>query len=286
MRKVKCAICDKSALVCSNAALGKKLAALCQSRGIPIKYVREVRDLGLGFIGGRRRGTKTQQARLAKAHRRGSRVAKLAQIDRRAKRLHTTGTLPAATYGVASIGAAPTHLQKLRSLTARAAGIGGGRNCIATTIALTVGTTYDPAVHIPCLIFQARMEIWRQHADVRYRLSRAFNAAKERLLKARKPWSIVSGPIMCLIQTLRDLSWEPLAADCWRDSRGNTWQLTDEGSIREPSTSSAMRSPSRFGVRRPAITAVRDSREVSIAAFSIRGCASSVVARRIPMVYS
>ncbi len=88
--------------------------------GISFKLAlkKEVRDLGLGQAGGRKRSCRLWKTRLAGACGWASRANRL-RFTGAAPRLIATGAIPAAGYG-ASYGFAPSHLHRLRVLAAKA----------------------------------------------------------------------------------------------------------------------------------------------------------------------
>ena len=108
--------------------------------------------------------------RMKAAMKRAAKVTKLAKIHKGAGRLHTAGTWPKATYGWQGAGCSPTTLKLLRRAAAKATGIGGSRNCIASTIALGMGPSWDPAVRAPTMVLEQWIRMWVEHPEDRKRM--------------------------------------------------------------------------------------------------------------------
>ena len=238
---------DKSVVVASNDKLANAIArTISKHAGVALRAERAGRDLGvLNNPSGRRR-TSVQAKRVAKATIRASKIAKLARLVRRANVLAYTGALPAATWGVAALGAAPTVVKRLRASIAAASGIVAHGRCSATAIAITMGPSRDPVVAIPTLQVSLWMDLWKGEASLRASAVRQWSTAWCRitgrqfghedrslsiaeatfqpcLFEKRARWPMVLGPMTATMATLYDQGWNLANPARWEDPSGQVW---------------------------------------------------------------
>ena len=218
----KCGILGPNRKLCI-AVQGKLSAA-----GIDLPVVNAIRDLGIDAGGGKRRSIAVLKGRVAAAKGRIGRIRMLSRRDKRAGKLFMTNARPAAIWESSASGLSRRMLASLRTDAAKATGVvkvAGA--CVTTTIALTLGSSNDPAVTVPTSVIQDWLATWKLRPDLRRRLEGAWTVAS-RALGASPTWHRVAGPLAATIKTLRDIGWDPCAPNLWRQCDGTVHRLADE----------------------------------------------------------
>ncbi len=207
-------------------------AAIAAQRGLGFELKAangEVRDLGVGQLGGRLRASALSAQRIQLALRR-SRRALLFEAHGGSHKLFSTGSLPQACYG-AACGIAPRPVESLRAAAARAlvAGQAAGRATSALALCCRKGANLDPAVKIRALQVQTWCSVWSGLTAVRRQhVERAWCKELARLQVAGR-WRLVRGPMGATIATLLDLDRRPTGPREWMDHDGITWFVDDVG---------------------------------------------------------
>ena len=130
------------------------------------------------------------------------------------------------------MGAAPGTLRELRRQTAEAAGIGGSKRCLTSTIAIAFGEDKDPATEIPIRIVTNWLRMWEEATDQQKKKIRKAWARQLPKLLHKRPWSRVVGPMGATIATLASIGWKPAAPDKWKRGEG-WWVIVPGGSTLE-----------------------------------------------------
>ena len=218
----------KSVCVASSDSLGKDLARGLQRFGI--RCVRRVKSLGSGLGAGARRNAQVTMARLRAFRRRLPSFKRLRASGVSTSRLLRTGGIAAMTYGQAVVGVAPsTLLQQRRSAAAAAApavGICGQSLDLALIVAdETGGGKADPAFAAhggP--IGEWAQAVWEHWLPIAA-LMRLTRSAKQRLARAKRPWSVVRGPAAAAVASAERLGWVVHDARRFTTDAGNDLDL-------------------------------------------------------------
>ena len=119
---------------------------MIRADGFSIRNDSEVRDVGIGTALGQKRNIKVLKNREKGVNARVKRTRRLARTNRKAKKLLTTGTIPALDWGKTSLGVAPSVADRKRRLLVYGLGAPGARNCSVVTYAVNLGEARDPWV--------------------------------------------------------------------------------------------------------------------------------------------
>ena len=235
LRGLQCGVSSKSVIVASSPACGDALRnRILRETGLDLKSVSCGKDLGVASGAGRRR-LGVLNARLKKAQVRGARVKRLARVDKKARKLYSTGLQPVAAYGAVATGLTHSKVEQLRTLAVDACGLPSGR-CKTTALSLAFGEEGDPAVAMRTLILKDWIAFWRG-ASTSLRASLRHYWARM-LPSWAKPyrWSRVRGPCGVVAATLFDVDWSPAAPDVWyppqregQEQQG--WRISQDGPI-------------------------------------------------------
>jgi hypothetical protein len=222
---------DKTIIGGTSAGLVLQMQQALAKEGIKFKISlnKEVKGLGVGQGGGRKRSCRTWKGRLLKACGRARRALKL-KVTGAARKLIATGAIPAAAYG-ASCGIAPTSIHKLRLLAARAT-VGAGTACCLTTALAFDGKPFaDPGVRLRCEAILTWIRTLRKMPTAR---SASLEAVWQRTLhtfaglEGKSLWRTVRGPLGATIAALLEAGWSPGEPLCWKDELGDTWDMYDD----------------------------------------------------------
>ncbi len=209
-------IADKSRVVSNLPAVARDVARGVRGDGVPILAADRADDLGVTTTAGRRRGTTSLSARLAKGLRRARRVKQLVAANRGAQKLFKTGVDPQQGYEGAIIGVAPPQLRAMRRNAALSVATAGLRPCLASLLAWRLDEDSDPAVREPLKQIQLWRRLWcttpeADKADLR----KAWRRALPKVLLKGVRWGSVSGPMQATIATVGQLGWAPVQPDRW-----------------------------------------------------------------------
>jgi hypothetical protein len=217
---------SKSKVLGSSKAIRSRLSWRLSPLGIGVAV--EGKKLGCDFTLGKQRVLKVSKMRLASTKRRTRRflLLKRGAGRKKAAAIHKAGALPAATYGMAVLGASDSHLGVLRATHARVAGLDSQLGSQRLGFLLRAGTNADPAVAAHTLpMFAWSKIVWEETAQLED-LNLATAWALDRMRSSKAPWKRVVGPAGAVVTSLARLGWECLDAKTWRDDLGTTIDLT------------------------------------------------------------
>ena len=126
-----------------------------------MKIATHCRDLGITLQLAGRRQTGLARSRLAAGTARLKRIAKLAQVSKRARRLAVPAGLSKACWGQAASGMTPSSIDRLRTVLAAATGINSPGRCRTTAIVLGYGLRQDPKVRALRDVVSMWLELWK-----------------------------------------------------------------------------------------------------------------------------
>ena len=129
LQEIGCTISPKSAATCNTCEGTAGLNRRSRAYGLPIEVKGMVRDLGVANTSGKRRSAKVLEGRFGKAFFRSGGVSRLAKVNRRAKKLFSTGVKPQASWGSTGMGMSPIQVRKLRAMAVRSTGVKGVGRC-------------------------------------------------------------------------------------------------------------------------------------------------------------
>ncbi len=209
-------IADKSRVVANLPSIAMDVARGIRGDGVPILAADRADDLGVTTTGGRRRGTSSLSARLAKGLKRARRVKRLVAANRGAQKLYRTGVDPQQGYEGAIIGVAPPQLRAMRRNAALSVSAAGLRPCLASLLAWRLDEDCDPAVREPLKQVQLWRRLWDTTPEAeRSDLRKAWRRALPKVLLKGVHWGAVSGPMQATIATLGQVGWAPVQPDRW-----------------------------------------------------------------------
>ncbi len=199
----------KNVCTASTPSVGKAIADRLTSR--KVKFRRQVKSLGIGLGGGRRRNVSVANARLKEFRKKARRYLMLDKGGASAVRVAKTGGVSGMIYGQAVTGVANDLLLRQRRAVAAAVAKGAQGKDINLVLIMAdgrgAGTKVDPAFAAHCDSICAWSEaLWCGWAARRNMLT-ALNRAKLRLSKAVRPWSVVYGPAAAVVATAARLEW-------------------------------------------------------------------------------
>ena len=216
---------QKSYVVASSFKLACKVASY--SRTAKLTGKRAGKLLGAPAGGGRRRSVQSLVKRLKELRRKVPRIHALRRARIPTQHIVRTAGTPAVTYAIEVTGASNTHLQNLRSCIARAASPeAGGKNPDLTLFFLDADDgTLDPAfdAHVLPLKFWS-MAIWEGWVAVDSMVNTVSNVHRK-LLVAKSPWGVTTGPVATLLNSLSRIGWQLLSYASLIDDRGHSFDL-------------------------------------------------------------
>ena len=109
---------------------------LARYHGIQVKIAQDTSDVGVDFVGGKKRRLATHKKRQAKGNVRLGRIATMVRANRKAASLTLTGAAPKMLWGTQATGVAPSRMRPIRSSYAFAAGTQIRGRCATIAIAL------------------------------------------------------------------------------------------------------------------------------------------------------
>ena len=216
---------NKCGILGPNHKLCVKAQRKLSRAGIDIPVVRAIRDLGLDAGGGKRRSVVVLRGRAAAARGRITRIRLLSRRIRRAGKLFLTNARPAAVWGSSASGMSRRMLASLRTDAARATGVvkvAGA--CVTTTIAMTLGSSNDPAVTVPTSVIHDWIDTWKKRPDLHQRIRQAWTIARD-ASSPTSTWHRVCGPMGAAIKTVRDLRCDPCEPNRWQREDGTYWHF-------------------------------------------------------------
>ena len=138
------------------------------------------------------------QGRIRKGTRRTVKLKVINKCGGKGTRLYRTNVWPAATWGMAAMGVAPTSLKVLRSQAAGAVINKGGR-CTTNAVAVGLPQGADPAAAVREAILLQWIGIWQDSdAGQRQRICKAWPRQLSKLVRADR-WRNVYGPMRAYI---------------------------------------------------------------------------------------
>ena len=141
--RLKLTLSDKSTLLPDNPTTREAVRAL-NDIGVTIKTAKQGDDVGVGMTANGSRNNATLDNRGSKAKRRAERNQKMCKTNKQALRIICPGVGLQQNYGHTAMGASAKQVEQMRSNLKCATHLGGTRSCIATTIALLLGSDKDP----------------------------------------------------------------------------------------------------------------------------------------------
>jgi len=223
---------SKMGLTASSAPVGDKVAKGLRAVGITVKTGSWHRDLGTAAVTGARRRVPMTSIRRAKMNRRTAQAVKLHRWTKKgAARLYKGGLYPVDTFGVEATGVSPSTMSALRAAAGKLSPFTASGTCVTTSIALSHGPEWDPAVRIPRQIAVFWLDLWRttysrEALHTRIAWDRVYRRFQATLPQNR--WRITKGPISTAIGTLMDLHWDPVRPDLWKGPEGAVWKVIDD----------------------------------------------------------
>ena len=220
----------KSTVIASVAKIGKGLVRTLAGQGLRLKYASSVRDLGVDNAAGTGRRKQVIRARFMSGALRHQRVLSLRRHagNKAGKKLFSTGTMPATTYGLLAYGPSPKRLQKLRAQNAQSAGWGGHGACTTMTLAIACPGK-DPAVTLYQQQLAEWIIFWVENPRWRQRSVEAWRKVTDRLraLPPNKRWAQAKGALSATVIVLLDLGWDPQLPHRWVGD-GLRWDISND----------------------------------------------------------
>lgn len=216
-KSVTDAVMELSGTKCVCNASTDKLGRSLQENLKPlnVKYQKQVKSLGVGLAGGRRRCSKFLKKRLLRFKFRTRKFRTMQAAGTSAAKLFRTGGKASMTYGEAINRVSDSLLRDQRRtaavVTAPAAG-GGGQNIdLALTVADGSRTgRADPAYDAHDLpLGQWATSVWEGWLP-KVSLLKLAASAKKRLIKAQRMWAVVYGPAAAMVASCGRLGWTVL----------------------------------------------------------------------------
>ena len=204
--------------------------------GLEVKVAKSGRDLGHDNSLGRYRSMATPQAREKASWARVKPIKAIAVVGGPANKLANTALLPKLAYHVPIGGAAPTTIQKHRSMKAEALGKKKPGYCLTTALALSERhpddplKSTDPAAATRRLQAKEWLIAWqRLGLSDRLAVGRAWGKITEDAVAKGdgRRWNAVRGPISAMVYTLFDIGWYPWKPAIWMDTKETTWIAAD-----------------------------------------------------------
>ena len=216
---------QKSYVVASTYKMACTVA--CTSRSGKLTGKRAGKLLGAPSGGGRRRSVRPVIKRWRDFRRKIPRVHALRRARLPTHQIVRTAGTPAITYSLEVMGASNAHLHNMRTTIARAAAPeGGGKNPDLVLHVLDADNgTMDPAfdAHILPLKFWS-LAIWEKWVCFDA-LSNALHNVGTKLRNAKSPWSVTTGPVAALVNSLERVGWTLHSYASLSDDRGNQFDL-------------------------------------------------------------
>ena len=159
LQEIGCTISPKSAATCNTCEGAAGLNKRFRAYGLPIEVKGMVRGLGVANTSGKRRSAKILEGRFGKAFFTSGRVSRLAKVNRKAKKLFSTGMKPQASWGSTRMGTSPIQVRRLRAMAVKSAGAKGVGKCATSTILFALGEQADPAFYHPLEVAQTWLEL-------------------------------------------------------------------------------------------------------------------------------
>ena len=129
----------------------------------------------------------------------------MAKVNRKAAKLHRSGTLPQATWAYQVKGLSPTNIRKLRAAMVRAVFPHSSAGLSTTTvIQVHYGVEADPAINLPLGILTYFIKRYQGSAELAEHIDMVWDDVHEHV-KAGVTWARVTGPISAVIATILDL---------------------------------------------------------------------------------
>ena len=213
---------SKSIIVASNIAYARKVVGLLAARHLKLKPSRGAKDLGIDSAGGVTRRVTVMRGRFAKGELKTARLRVFKSFlkgaaKRRVSRLWSASVSPGIMYGSTSQGLGHTRLQQARRMAMLGTGVNPSRQCVTSTLAITLGGRNDPAVKLRCdtvfqwigMLFDPRMcakRVAGAWASMRLKLGGVGEKGR---------WGAVTGPLGACMATLLDLEWDPVGPGEW-----------------------------------------------------------------------
>ena len=137
------------------------------------------------------------------------------------------GALPAATFGISSLGAADSVLQGLRRGVARLAFSDSKLRSAGLAFLLHGPRRLDPALEVHRAPIMAWAKTVWEGAMTLADMNSAVDWAAARANHSRRPWLTVVSPAGALVLTLRRIGWAVLSAVEWLDDRRRLVRLNE-----------------------------------------------------------
>ena len=236
----------KGAIVTSDLNMSRQIQKELQDNGIAYQVQIHAHDLGVTFSMHKPSKRSLLNSRLVNVSGRTVRITELAQIDRKARNLHSGSAFPFATFGHEACGFDQCRLQQLEIQAAHCTGIKTAGRCRFFALAVGYGVRGTPKHKI---IFNL-IKMWFQtlhatladtpHNDVRLAWASARNHINETRLKKCQELeagrghdkqtqcnSAVYGIMSNVISLLFNVNWIPRSYNAWETPDGAVWTLTD-----------------------------------------------------------
>ena len=212
-RKLKISV-KKTCFLASSPGLRKQIQDELRSVGLTFAPTLRARDLGLDATAGRHRSIGVTRARLTKGIARSARIAQLAKVNQKAKKLFPTGLKPSVMWGCTNMGFSKNSMELLRTQAARCTGSFDPGCCKTTTLALNFGEFADPFVKFTSEVVIEWLRLLREDRIPLGRVRAAWHHALSRL-QGRNLWGNVTGPVSCTIAALQQIGWRAPQPDRW-----------------------------------------------------------------------
>ena len=190
---------------------------------IGVKKVTHAKLLGVDFGAGRRRQIPVQKRRLMTLKRRA--CLKLRAFRRAggdAEQVAKTGALPAAAYGVGTVGVSDCGLRQAREAVSHVVPGNHSGNLTLRLAVSQAGLALDPiGVLAVDPIYEWARAVWQRTPDVGV-LQATLEAETHRLNRLKHPWSGVTGPGGAFIMSAHRLGWSILSATVVVTEKGHT----------------------------------------------------------------
>lgn len=234
LARLKLRVSSKSTCIATNKTISNEVRDMLSEDNVSIVSAALGKDLGVGTTAGLNRQAAMIELRLSRARHKAFRASKLASwakaAGKKRRRLSGQGVFPAA-YGITAIGLSPRQMQSLRTSAVISTGTRGKQQCVATTIAVELGSYADPCIRQPTDVILQWLHIKYSDNYNARSASRAWTIALAKMRPKQTRWKLVTGPLQATIATLLDLNWNPLEPDHWVDAMGEHWHTVPEPGV-------------------------------------------------------
>ena len=223
-------VSPKSTILASDPTLAREIQLELSNRGVQLKVSSEARDLGIDATCAKKRRLQTQKGRFAKSIARAKVIKGLVKKKAQAKSLVNTGAKPQLTWGHQSKGMAPSTISELKATLGVCSGYRKSGGCTTTALQMFAGVQGDPEYFIRKELFDTWIQVWEEFPNIHLAINQVWENLKPRL-GSQYRWNRATGFISAVICTLRDIGWEPVSPNAWRDGKGFLWEVSSSNPL-------------------------------------------------------